>query len=257
MLAFDAFGKTENPCVVLLHGWPLDRTIWAEVGLAVAGQGYRVLAPDLPSFGDSSPVPAGRETVEEAADQVAEFLKGSGPRSAAVAGHSFGGYVALALAERHADLVAGLGLVASRTSADSEVARKGRLETIEKVRASGAQALLPDLPKRLLAPNAPAGLVEKAHALVERARPEGIVLGLAAMAARPDRSHILRDFPGPVLVVHGDADQLIPVEQASPVPRPDADVREILPGVGHLPPWEAPEATARAVAAWASRATAR
>ncbi len=57
-------------------------------------------------------------------------------------------------------------------------------------------------------------------------------------------------FAGPRIVVHGTEDALIPVSEAARVAQSPPDVRVILEGVGHMPMWEAPEATAEAVIAW-------
>jgi len=162
MLAFGSAGPAGNQRTVLLHGWPLDRTIWSEVAgpLVVAEQ--CVLYPDLPGFGDSPSLAEGHWTVEAYADEVATLLRHLGSEPVALAGHSFGGYVALALAERHPDLVAGLGLVSSRTIADSEAQRKGRHEAIAKVLARGSRVLLPDLARKLLAPAASQPLLDRA-----------------------------------------------------------------------------------------------
>jgi len=257
MLAFDAFGDPDDPKVVLLHGWPFGRGIWSEVSPSVASKGYQVLCPDLPAFGASPPVASREPTVEAYADAVSEVLGAHGAIPAAVAGHSFGGYVALAVAERHPGLLSGLGLIASRTGADSEAARRGRYETIEKVRARGSSALLPDLAAKVLGARPPAGLRDRATAWIAAARPEGVIAGLAAMAARPDRGSVLESFAGPVLVVHGSGDQLIPVQQAAAAPskRDGVFLLDILLSIGHMPMWEDPVALAEAIARWA-RATA-
>jgi pimeloyl-ACP methyl ester carboxylesterase len=258
MLAHDAFGRDADPAVVLLHGWPLDRGIWSEVAPRLADARVRVLCVDVPGLGRSAPLPAARWTVEDYAEEVAAILREGRTARCAVAGHSFGGYVALALAERHPDLVAGLALVSSRTLADTEAGRRGRRETIEKVRSGGSRVLLPDLAKKLLAPSAPEALVERAASVIERAPSDGVIAGLAAMSVRPDRTAILESFPGPILVLHGGADQLIPVEEAARPSRPGAAVtRRILEGVGHLPMWEAASETTEAIAGWARSAHGR
>ena len=252
MLTHDAYGRDGNPAVVLLHGWPLDRTIWSEVAPRLADAGLRVMCPDLPGFGQSALLPADRWSVEAYADEVAAYLRGSGVDRAAVAGHSFGGYVALALAAQHWDLLAGLGLVASRTTADSDAARAGRLATIEKVRAQGFQALLPDLPAKLVAPNAPDHLRARAARVIQACPAEAIVAGLSAMAARPDRTAVLESLPRPLFVLHGDADQLISVAEAARPARQAGPIDHvILPGIGHMPMWEAPAKTAEALRTWA------
>lgn len=255
MLAHDAGGPQDGPVLVMLHGWPLDRTIWAEVVPRLADAGFRVLTPDLPGFGGSGGLDPARWTVEGFADEVADFLDEQASGRAAVAGHSFGGYVALALAERAPERLAGLGLVSSRTIADSEAAKAGRRATIEKVRAGGAAALLPDLPAKLLAAGAPAVLRSRAEGVIGRANPDAIIAGLTAMAARPDRTGVFESFPRSLLVLHGTEDQLIPLAEAAQPARQAGPLdRRILGGIGHMPMWEDPAATADAITEWARAA---
>ena len=255
MLSASTYGVAGDPAIVLLHGWPLNRSLWAQVASDLVSQGFRVVCPDLPGFGESPLLDAEDWTVEAYADEVADVLRGLGSERIPVAGHSFGGYVALALADANADLVAGLGLVSSRTSADSEAGRAGRHATIAKVREQGAAALLPDLPGKLLAPDASVELRGRAERLIRAASPEAVIAGLSAMAARPDRSSLLETFPRPFVVVHGTADQLIPVAEAAQPARKDVpEARHILEGVGHMPMWEAVAETTRALGAWARAA---
>lgn len=255
MLAFDAYGDEGGAVVVLLHGWPLDRSIWSEVAPRLAAAGLRVLCPDLPGFGGSGALDSGRWTVEGFAEEIADFLDEQTSGRVAVAGHSFGGYVALALAEREPERLGALGLLASRTIADSDEARAGRRATIDKVRAGGAAALLPDLAGKLLAPNAAPGLRVRADAIIRRCPSEAIIAGLTAMASRPDRSAVLETFAGSVLVLHGTADQLIPVAQAAePSRRAGPLDRIILDGIGHMPMWEDPASTADAIGRWSGAA---
>ncbi|MCI4371869.1 MAG: hypothetical protein L3J78_04395, partial [Thermoplasmata archaeon] len=141
-----------------------------------------------------------------------------------------------------------------RTPADSPAARTGRSETIAKVRANGTKALLPGLARNLLGPDAAPEWRSKATVLIERARVDGVVAGLAAMASRPDRSAVLSSFRGPRLVLHGVKDALIPVAEAADLPPRPPATRVILPEVGHMPMWEAREATVDALLSWA-RAT--
>src|SRR5690606_15302720 len=76
-------------------------------------------------------------SVTAMADAVATTLRSHGVERALVAGLSMGGYVALALSERHPDLVAGLGLVDTRSTADTDEARANRLRIADAVVAAG------------------------------------------------------------------------------------------------------------------------
>ena len=258
MLAYEAQGPSAAPPVVLVHGWPLDRSIWSKVLAPIGSAGFQVVAVDLPGFGESPPINEAAATVEAYADEVAVLLRKIAPGRIALAGHSFGGYVSLAFAERYPRLVPGLALVSSRAIADSEETRRGREETIGKVRSQGTAALLPGLAERLVGPNADPKWREAARTLIENANPDTVIAGLRAMAARPDRSKVLEDLRGPLLVVHGDADALIPETEGARPSHPRGPVTvTILPDVGHMPMWEAPDATAEALVAWAKAAHGR
>lgn len=255
VLAFSSYGVAGDPPVVLVHGWPLDRSLWSSVATDLAAGGFRVICPDLPGFGRSAPLGPDDWTVEAFADAVAELLDELALDRVPVAGHSFGGYVALALADLQGDRVGGLGLVSSRTTADSEAARAGRKATIERVRVQGTAALLPDLAAKLLAPGASVDLRSRAERMIAACPPSAVIAGLTAMAARPDRGFVLDTFPRPLVVVHGTADQIVPVAEAAQASRPAAVVsRTLLDGVGHLPMWEAVAETTRSLVSWARAA---
>ena len=129
--------------LVLLHGFPLDHRMWLDVTDLIAGD-RTVLAPDLPGFGSS---PTGRDvagalgadpdiaSIDVMADGVAATLRAAGVHRVVAAGLSMGGYVAIALAERHPALVAGLGLVDTKSTADDEPARARRLAMADTVLA--------------------------------------------------------------------------------------------------------------------------
>jgi pimeloyl-ACP methyl ester carboxylesterase len=96
--------------ILLIHGSGVSARCWIEQvrGLAKA---LRVLALDLPGHGESDPVPG--STVEAYADAVADFLAALRAGRVLVAGHSLGGAVALALADRRPQVVGGLVLLSS------------------------------------------------------------------------------------------------------------------------------------------------
>src|SRR2546427_349596 len=87
VLAFDSTGHGRDSVVVLIHGWPLNRSIWSGVAARIAAAGSRVLAPDLPGFGDSPSVEIGPATVDAYADEVAKVIGSFRWRRVAGAGH--------------------------------------------------------------------------------------------------------------------------------------------------------------------------
>ena len=110
--------------VVLIHGYPLQRAIWAPQVEALQTR-FRVITPDLRGFGESQ-VTAGPYTMEMLADDVHALLQARGIRTAVIGGHSMGGYVALALARRHPEMLRGLILVNTRAGADSAEGKANR-----------------------------------------------------------------------------------------------------------------------------------
>ena len=86
--------------------------------------------------------------------------------------------------------------------------------------------------------------------LILRQRPEGLAGALRAMAERPDSTPLLAGFDHPIVLVHGMADALIPIERARSVKAavPDAYMTEI-PDAGHMTMMEAPQKTADALRA--------
>ena len=240
-------GPRPAPPLLLIHGSGASGACWGPVVGALAGH-HHVIRVDLPGCGQSPPAPS--YGVPEQAGRVAVLLDGLGLRHVALAGHSSGGYVATALAEQRPDLVGSLALISTGPSLD---------------------ALLPQplILRALLAP--PLGPLLwpiRSDAMIRRgisattARPVDIpgdaVADLKNITYRAFRKVLRnngayvaeRSVPGrlaglgvPVLVIFGAAD---PRYEPSSAHRygavPNARV-EMLPGVGHLPILEAPEAT--------------
>ncbi len=174
------------------------------------------------------------------ADGVAAFL---GEEPADVVALSMGGYLALALWERHPQVVRSLVFMDTKAEADTDEGRAGRQAMAESVVANGAASLVEPMTDALLAPDAGLWAKARLRTMIEDTPVETIVAALNGMAARPDRTPLLASIDVPSLVVVGDQDRLIPVTQAEAM-------AEALPGgslvvvedAGHLPPIEQPAA---------------
>lgn len=240
----------EGVPVVLLHGFPLDHRMWDHAAAAIP-EGRAVHAVDLPGtpgHADALPEPA----LEASADDVATTLRGAGIDRAVVVGLSMGGYVALALLERHPDLVAGLALVDTKSTADAPEARANRLRIAAEVEATRSVDAVRPMSSSLLGETTRAarpGLADEVAAWIDQQPPAGIAWSQRAMAARPDRSDVLGAYRGPVVVVVGDEDTVTPVEAAEHLVATAADARlVVIPHAGHLSAVEQPGAVAAALA---------
>ena len=96
-LSYEEYGS--GPVALLIHGSPGNAKAWARVGERLADR-YRVIAPDLPGYGETSPQPNGDEPDVGYASQLIEGLVRHVGPPAVLAGHSYGGVVALAVALR-------------------------------------------------------------------------------------------------------------------------------------------------------------
>src|SRR5699024_3019782 len=137
-LALRRHGPADGLPLVLLHAFPLDSRMWDDVAGHLTGM--PVLTLDAPASGSSAPA-VGQPTLEAYADAVAATLAEVGVDRAVVAGLSMGGYTALALAERHPALLAGIGLLDTKSTADDRQARDGRLATAERAEEVGAEVV--------------------------------------------------------------------------------------------------------------------
>ncbi|KMO97764.1 alpha/beta fold hydrolase [Streptomyces roseus] len=235
--------------LVLLHALPLDSSMWDGTARALRARGHQVLAPDLCGFG-CAPLPGGSPSLDLVADALARELDRQGAGEIALAGCSMGGYVAMAFLRRHPDRVRALALLAARSTADSQEAAAGRLRFAAAVLDEAARpgliaATTPALlgaTTRARRPHLPARVTEEALA----ARPRSVAWAQRAIAARMDSTAALRAAEVPAVVVTGAEDGLVSLDEACATTGALKHGRlVVLPGVGHLAPLEAPEATAQ------------
>src|SRR5687768_9622766 len=225
--------------LVLLHGYPFDHTMWEKV-VAKFEPDRRFLSPDLRGFGVE--IGSAAPSLEAMAADVAQQL----PGEAVIAGFSMGGYVALALAEKHPELVAGLALINSQAAADTDEVRQGRRAMIEKVRKEGTGAATDAAIPKLFA-NPREELTRYALKGAERAGVAGITWALEAMARRPDRTAVLQGLGKPILLVHSTEDKFIPVTRARDLAANLKAKYVEIEGAGHCTPLEAPDKVAAAL----------
>lgn len=254
-LAYTDTGATatagSSRVLVLLHGFPLSREMWVEQIKALGGS-YRIITPDLRGHGQSA-APEGAYTMEEMADDVIELLDRLGVSTPVVLGGlSMGGYVALALIHRYPQRVAALMLLDTRPVADTPEAAKGREETAREVLREGSGRVVVEtmLPRLFCAASMEKQpqRVETILAAMERTSAQGIAGALRGMAVRPDRRGELPSIAVPTLVLVGEHDVITPPAGAREMAAAIPGARfEIIPGAGHLAPYENPAAANRVI----------
>lgn len=252
-LALTDTGGRDVPVLVLLHAFPVNRHLWDELGGILADAGWRVVAPDLPGFGESA-LATGSPDVAVMADAVAQTVAGLGVGDFSLGGLSMGGYVAMALLRRQPERVRSLILVDTKMGADPQAARENRLAIAERALREGnadflVDAMLPNLLGPVTLASRP-GVVAQVTEWIRGTSAEGVAWGMRAMAARPDSTATLAAFDRPALVVAGRDDSISPpAEQEQMAATLPSAALELIPDVGHLSAVEDPPAVAAAMLA--------
>jgi pimeloyl-ACP methyl ester carboxylesterase len=229
--------------VVLLHAFPLNRSMWEPQVAALFGE-CRCIVPDLRGFGDSTR--EGPYSMDRYADDVVGILDALQIEQAVIGGLSMGGYVALATFRRHRKRVRALMLADTRAAADTDEGRAKRNELVALARSGGAVAVA----ERQITGLVGKSTREKQPELVDRLRlqmseesVDGIIGALEAMRDRPDSTCLLAEISVPTLIVVGDEDVITPEKEARQLQTGIRGSRlEVIPGAGHLSNIERPAA---------------
>jgi len=231
--------------IVLLHAFPFDRAMWEPQLRPLAETGFRVLAPDLPEFGETTP---GSEvfTIERSADVINDFLDEIGIEKAVVGGVSMGGYIAMALARRHPQRLIALILADTKAAPDDADAKTSRDRLIAQVKDGGPTAAADALLPKLFSPTAGEkypDVIERARAIILRQRTAAIIAALYALRDRPDAQPALASVRVPTLVLVGEHDAVTPPSAAERIAHgiPHAEL-VLIPNAGHLSNVENPDA---------------
>lgn len=240
-----------GPLVVLLHGFPLDRTMW-EFQIGSIGSTYRVLTPDLRGHGRSV-APAGTYTIDAMADDVIETLDSLELTAPLVLGGlSMGGYVALSIAARYPERLRALMLMDTKATADTPDAARVREDLAREVeRGNSVQPVVQAMLPRLFAPGNRTRRADRLTRLGEqmmRTPALGVIGALRGLALRPDRTADLARITCPTLALVGAEDAITPPADMKAIASKVPNARYVeVPEAGHLAPLENPTAVDAAI----------
>jgi pimeloyl-ACP methyl ester carboxylesterase len=269
------FGGT-GPPLVCVHGLGGAALNWMAVGAGLA-RGYRVLAPDLRGFGKT---PLGSHSAAIDANQMLlnRFIREVAGSPSVVVGHSMGGLLATLQAARHPETVSATAL------ADPALPWRGRRRFDASIWAFFSLMMVPGLaewqlrrrllrlgPDRISAQTLTICTVDpyrvpaearQAHLELARERaglPDGeralaqAARSLLRMLTRRNFAQLYQRVRGPVLIVHGERDRLVPVEFSLAIGRRYDWSVEVLPDVGHIPMLEVPDRFVEVSLDWLDR----
>lgn len=237
---------TRGPHVVLLHGIPGSAATWDGVAERLA-ETCRVVVPDLIGFGESD-----RSTdidglgAEEQAVALEAALDRLGVERVVLAGHDFGGPVALTLLRRRPELVSGLALIATNAFPDTPVPLPLRAVCWPLIGRVAEQLLFSGPSLRVMLRRGASRRLDARRYLGDRAERTAIRVIFAASLRELSRRYAevetaLRGAPGPTLIAWGDSDPFFTVDQGRRTAAAGHARFALYPGCGHFVPEERPD----------------
>ncbi len=258
--------------VVLLHGFGEDSNVW-KYQVAFLKEHCLLIIPDLPGSGKSSLlslVPSTRDgvrrlesekndqstpvsrlltpgyiSINDYADCIKALLQHEKVPSCIMLGHSMGGYITLAFAEKYPSLLNGFGLVHSTAYADSEEKKLAREKGIATMEKYGSYPFLKNTIPNLFSKRFKELHADQVNKLIEASKDfskEALQQYYRAMMLRPDRTSALLSNWLPVLFVMGTEDVAAPLDEViKQASLPCISYIYVLQDTGHMGMWEAPE----------------
>ena len=201
--------------VILIHGFAEDGSIWQNQ-ISYLAKNYKLIIPDLPGSGKSPFYPQ-LITIDDYAECI-EFITDKEKISdCIIIGHSMGGYITLAFAEKYPEKLKAFGLFHSTAYADSDEKKSARKKGIEFIQKYGSYEFIKQSVPNLFAENFRKEHPETVSELIERynnSNPHSLVSYYNAMMDRPDRTRVLKDFKKAVLFIIGEKDSAVPLEHS-------------------------------------------
>lgn len=221
---------------VLIHGFGEDGTIWDKQVDALKDS-FQFIVPDLPGSG-LSPLLNDPCTMEILAESVYAILQGESITSTVVIGHSMGGYITLAFAEKYPQVLKAFGLFHSSAYPDNEEKKEARRKSIGFIQQQGAAKFIEQLIPKLFSE----GFKQENPLIVKELMQrytnfsgEALVQYYEAMIKRPDRTKQLMEFAGPILIIMGKQDSVIPLDDSlSQSHLPNIAYIQLLEESGHM-----------------------
>ncbi len=200
--------------LVFLHGFCESKEVW-DAFCQPFRETYRVITIDLPGFGKNT-AQSPNYSMEEAAAYVYKVLKALEIKKCLLIGHSMGGYVALAFAEKYSSVVSGLCLFHSSALADTKEKKASRTKTIKFIKKNGVSVFMDAFTAPLFSPvnrRYFAREIKMLTAIGKETPEEAVVGAMKGMRDRKKRTKVLKDARYPVLFIAGKDDQAVTMEQ--------------------------------------------
>ncbi|MCF2573982.1 alpha/beta fold hydrolase [Brevibacterium sp. UCMA 11754] len=247
-------GPATAPPLLLIHGSTSSSRSWDSLVPLLQGS-HRTIRMDLLGFGQSDKPDGDVYQVTAQADRIAETLSKFSIAEAVVVGHSSGGLVATALAERHPEMVTALALINTGPNPDAFIAGGGDSSLISPDAWPPSDEQLRDLARPAFSRSGfdiPQVLLDDVRRMTFHSLSASMKASNEYLRARsiPDR---LTDVNAPLFVIFGQEDRRWSSSSAEDYRRIAGAALTMLPGIGHSPNLEAPESTAELLSDFTNR----
>ncbi len=239
--------------IVLIHGFCETHEIWNDLAESLSNK-FEIFVIDLPGFGNSPALPL-PFSIDDVGAKVFEWIIQQKIEQSIVIGHSLGGYVALAIAKRHSEKIAGLGLIQSTAFPDSDEKKANRNKVIEFVKAHGTDPFIDTFVPGLFFDKQHKAITE-VDKISRKTTKETLLAYTAVMRDRPSSIDFIKSNKGPVLIIGGEMDTIIPAEVTLELGRLASNsVVHLMKNIGHMAMYESPEETQNAIELFTNRVT--
>ncbi len=244
MLSYQIIGSGKP--VIMIHGFPNSHTAWLPQAEILAKE-FKVILPDLYGAGQSPEFNEGELSIEIMAAGILEIIEKENLESTLIIGHSMGGYTTIACLEKFPEKIAGISMVHSLASGDTEEKKEVRKKSMVLFNKGEEEkeAFLKGMAKNLFTPAFASANPEIVQSIVNN----GMQLSMyaltqyyTAMMHRPDRTEVLKTSKVPVQWIIGAADQTTPSALALEQCHLAAvNAVHLYPDVAHMSMMEDPE----------------
>jgi len=223
--------------VVFIHGYPLNKAIW-QPQLEGLSDVARIITPDLRGHGRSGAIP-GIHTMRLMAKDLKELIENLQiEQQVILCGLSMGGYVIFEFMRSYPNMVKGMILAATRATADSTETKANREQSAAIAQERGPVAIADSMLPKMMAPTtyqSRPDLVEHVREIMVDISTQAIVGDLMGMLYRVDSTPFLKEINIPVLILHGENDQIIPQAEIDLMRKEIKNAQvKIIPEAGHL-----------------------
>lgn len=246
MLNFERKGNGKET-LVLLHGFMENLSIWSDMEPHFSDN-FSLLKIDLPGHGQSEII-AEVQTMEMMAEEVKKVLDHENITKIHLLGHSMGGYVSLAFAEKYPEYLKSLTLFFSTYFPDDAEKKEQRIKSYRIIKDAFAHYARAGVPN-LFNPNEKnilEGKIETALEVALSIHNLGALASVKGMVERTDKKHIMENLEAKILVLAGKHDNAVKTETMIKHLPDRTNIKSYILDCGHNGHWEKPKICAEII----------